>query len=543
MEIYPTWIRLHPDSLDETMATTVQARIHDPLWMLGRQWQLGELRHDAGATPIDVRVDGMTSPISKMRGGPASATTGAVVTIKAKNAPLETLVEREAVSEVGIGGLRLRTEAGLHLLRLLRAAGLNAEAQAWTARCPFVLPANIVLDAETRAWWDLVDGRVPDGVKLRSTIPNAIAATAVPVIPAPEAAVLRAWLSWHSARFQTPSGPATWDPEHMEYSFAVSAIGNGREVMLAAPEYLDGTLEWYDFEEVGGTLGATGTPTQRTVYRIPAPLDFAGMPNPRFWTFEDPSMRFDALDLLSRPDAQPSPATLMVLDFALSYSDDWFLVPIALDAWTIFEPSAITITDVFGDATTATHPDGRWNMFRLESSNNRFGLANVFLAAAPAEANEGPPLEEVHFLRDEVANVAWAVERLVPNPLLRGIEPPVPSPTQAAAAQSGLVWTLAPPSPPRNWFPLMPTDVGRLALGVLWSARDAKPTGTLLTELRTTKRRLHQEEVPNEGAQVVRRWQSARGIDGSLHFWIGRSKTPRRTDIAPALRFDLVEWK
>jgi len=35
----------------------------------------------------------------------------------------------------------------------------------------------------------------------------------------------------------------------------------------------------------------------------------------------------------------------------------------------------------------------------------------------------------------------------------------------------------------------------------------------------------------------------ARGADGSLHFWIGRSKTPRRTEIPPAIRFDLVEWK
>ena len=58
METYPTWIRLHPESTDETMVTAVQARIHDPLWLLGRQWQFGELRHDGGATPVDVRVEG-----------------------------------------------------------------------------------------------------------------------------------------------------------------------------------------------------------------------------------------------------------------------------------------------------------------------------------------------------------------------------------------------------------------------------------------------------------------------------------------------------
>ncbi|HEU4692240.1 MAG TPA: hypothetical protein VFS23_27945, partial [Vicinamibacterales bacterium] len=61
MEIYPTWIRLHPESIDDTMVAAVQARMHDPLWLLGRQWQFGELRHDGGATPVDVRVEGMSS--------------------------------------------------------------------------------------------------------------------------------------------------------------------------------------------------------------------------------------------------------------------------------------------------------------------------------------------------------------------------------------------------------------------------------------------------------------------------------------------------
>jgi hypothetical protein len=47
---------------------------------------------------------------------------------------------------------------------------------------------------------------------------------------------------------------------------------------------------------------------------------------------------------------------------------------------------------------------------------------------------------------------------------------------------------------------------------------------------------------PDDGEEGIIQ-QAARGVDGSLHFWIGRRKTPRRTDLAPALRFDLVEWK
>ena len=142
----------------------------------------------------------------------------------------------------------------------------------------------------------------------------------------------------------------------------------------------------------------------------------------------------------------------MVLDFAMSYSDDWFLVPITLDAWSLFDATAVAVTDVFGDVTMAGHPPG-------------------------------------------------------------------------------------------NWFPLLPIEVGRLALGALWSSRTQRPSGRLLEELRAARRPLHQEEVPPEGAQVTRRWQSARAIDGSLHFWIGRSKTPRLTDTAPAVRFDVVGYK
>ena len=542
METNPTWIRLHPEATDETLATSVQARVHDPLWLLGRQWQFGEFRHDAGATPVDVRVEGTSSPLSRLRGGPVSA-AGASTAINPMQTPLETLVEREAVPERGLDNLRLRTEAGLHLLRLLRSADLGDRASFWVAESPFVLP-EADLDDQTRGWFELVEGRVPDGAGLAKAIRARLAADgSTPPIAAPEALVLRDWLAWSGERFDQPSsGTSTWDPEHIEYAFGVAGIGAAGEAALSAPEYVEGRLEWYDFEQVEGTLGATGQAMPRRAFRIPAPLDFSGMPNPRFWTFEDPGVRFDTLEMLSNAEAPPSPATLMVLDFALSYSDDWFLVPVALDAWTIFDPVTVAITDVFGDTTLAQPPDGRWNMFRLDADGSSPGLSRLFLASAPIDANDGPALEEVHLLRDEVANVAWAVERVTPHPIGHGLEPP-PQPVQAnIATPPGLTWTLTPPPPPGNWFPLLPVTIGRLALGALWNARDQKPTGRVLADLRAP-RRLHQEEVPPEGAQVVRRWQSARGIDGSLHFWIGRSKTPRLAEIAPAIRFDVVEWK
>jgi hypothetical protein len=54
-------------------------------------------------------------------------------------------------------------------------------------------------------------------------------------------------------------------------------------------------------------------------------------------------------------------------------------------------------------------------------------------------------------------------------------------------------------------------------------------------------KRLHDNVVPSEGVQVTRSWQAARALDGTLHFWIGRAKIPRQAELAPGLRFDVVD--
>ena len=38
----PAWTRLEPQSVTGDPTPGLEARIHDPLWMLLRQWQFGE---------------------------------------------------------------------------------------------------------------------------------------------------------------------------------------------------------------------------------------------------------------------------------------------------------------------------------------------------------------------------------------------------------------------------------------------------------------------------------------------------------------------
>ena len=45
------------------MNESLAARIHDPLWFLSRQWQLGEFQGDDAGSPARLDVLGTTAPI------------------------------------------------------------------------------------------------------------------------------------------------------------------------------------------------------------------------------------------------------------------------------------------------------------------------------------------------------------------------------------------------------------------------------------------------------------------------------------------------
>jgi hypothetical protein len=64
------------------------ARVHDPLWLLARQWQLGEFGGKDAGTPAVVQVAGTTTPVNAWRG--AQQTTWS--TLDAGLAPLDSLV-------------------------------------------------------------------------------------------------------------------------------------------------------------------------------------------------------------------------------------------------------------------------------------------------------------------------------------------------------------------------------------------------------------------------------------------------------------------
>jgi hypothetical protein len=158
----------------------------------------------------------------------------------------------------------------------------------------------------------------------------------------------------------------------------------------------------------------------------------------------------------------------------------------------------------------------------------------------------------VLFLRDEMANVAWAVERVVQGESGRAVDrfeayqelqrlapdAPIDAPSgDAARYELGT-------SVPDYWIPLLPVQVGsslHLRRGVLGlDTAEGMPVaqGRILEPGRELL--LHDEEVPREGARVSRAYQYARWIDGTSHLWIGRRKQPGRGEGSSGLRFDVL---
>ncbi len=146
----------------------------------------------------------------------------------------------------------------------------------------------------------------------------------------------------------------------------------------------------------------------------------------------------------------------------------------------------------------------------------------------------GEPVEEIVFLRDETANMGWAVERVVRgrsgDPRPRLAEPPPRRPVRPDTLDPNeVMYTLQLPVP-RHCIPLVPV---RLAPGVIGLRKgamlaDGVAVGPLGKLLEPTPLTFPLEVIPREGVSVRVFPALARRSDGSYARWIGhRIRTGR----------------
>src|SRR5262245_47732381 len=88
------WSRLEGQPRAANFDRALRAEVRDPLWMLTRQWQMGEFQGDDAGSPITAKAHVETTRLHKYQPGGAA---GAVESFD-ESLPLESQVERLPVT-------------------------------------------------------------------------------------------------------------------------------------------------------------------------------------------------------------------------------------------------------------------------------------------------------------------------------------------------------------------------------------------------------------------------------------------------------------
>jgi hypothetical protein len=565
-----TWQRLEAGHIDPEVTEGISAALADPLWLLARQWQVGEFRGEDAASPVLIEATVVSAPISEYwveRGGRR-------VTIPRSEDgwPLETLVEHEPIAD-GPAQIRVRLESGADLTRRLVAAAAPAavvsdlrQAYAFTdqldeefdsighARLALLARRGLDGRAVTSAL-DAVGGdarQLPELAALDNTTAEALS-TVISEWARREASLFR--------DFASEDLPA-WVSQRLEYRFGVSVAVPGGTIELDAPEYPGGRLDWYHFDVRSApepTKEGERIPglSEKNLASLAAPLEFAGMAASRWWEFEDHDVDFG--DLAGGPDDL---ARSVIAAYAMVAGDDWFVVPCTLPSGTLAHVKSVRVLDDFGlrtdihstaarDSAAASRP---WRFFELtgDPGPERKEAPLLFLPPVISTVEQSRPLESVEFRRDEMANMAWAIERRVESEASRPVDREAGTSTTLGDRHevSGDDWQYRLSTDvPDHWVPLVPVRINGttpqvvLRRGRIATEGEGHPAkGRILEPERPFVMR--EEEIPVGGIRVNRRYQAARGADGKVNVWVGRHKAPsggpmRRTP----LRFDrLTGW-
>jgi hypothetical protein len=467
---------------DGRPASELRAEIHDPLWMLGRQWQLREFQGEDAGSPIGVEVTVARDELAgvELLGDDADSPTSTAIDYD--GGPLEPLVEREPVlAEAGRPNGRLAAEAGLHFLRLLALGDYPGPAKELTAtdfpeRLRLAVP-EAHMDARSRRYFEVMTGtgggetgdggRVLDGRAVYDAIEASVrdVRTVAPggdwkitdesTLPLPDGGTVNGkfrravarYVDWYHTLYAEPTSESgsAWVPDRMEYRFRASTGAGDSETVFEAREYEGGHLDWDAFSVVpGATLGdggsgsaasgsddaeATERTTTETVRTVPTQVKFPGMPSTRWWELEDAGVSLDDIAV----DGHGLPQ-LVLVEFAAGFGNDWFQFPLETEVGTLNRITSLTVTDTFGvpeDADPAVEFSGSgasgpepsapvdgWNLFGFDLP----GGPGLFLPPTLAGTLDGEPAERVVLARDELANLAFGIEELAEGPAGRPVD-------------------------------------------------------------------------------------------------------------------------
>jgi hypothetical protein len=588
------WNRLEGRPRREDFSRALRAEIRDPLWMLSRQWQTGEFIGDDAGSPVIAKIRHSSNGIADFRAG-----GGGIAAYDAK-IPLEPTAERLVVPLTRSSqpfALDQRLAMGRHWTRLLRAKGLQTLIPGFRNAYRIVAPdpddpATFPLTAHAGNWQSFaaVAERAIDGGKLYLHLldPTHLASDGLGLVDPEKSAIDTLggqFRDWAAGLYDQPAGAhdTSWIPRQLEYSFSVSVPRGDEPRTLVADEYHGGTLDWFSFDiaakpEPEFPPPVSGQRISVTTSFIPTGVQFDGMPNTRWWTFEEGVTNFGNV----KPDTTDL-SKLLLVEFGLVYANDWFLLPIQLPVGSVTDIDGLAVTNVFGERfwiePSASGPEEswrKWGMFNLASRDGGPTDTSLLLLATAPEAMSSRPVESVDLVRDEISNMVWGIETVVQlqdGASRRGREvglelharyqaaldaqlaatPPLPDPApNQATIRYELMSSVA-----ENWIPFAPVHLPddnreiqlqrsampRLLKGDHGHAPAPIPprTAILREGLEDTPPHgyfIAEEEISRGGERITRRWQRTRWADGSVFVWLSIERGAGRGEGSSGLAFD-----
>ncbi len=481
--------------------------VADPLWMLGRQWRLGEHAGEDAGAPVAVRMTVAHTPIESVDG------------LDPTVVPIEAIIEGTA-ADWWTPGRRIRIGRAV-------AGSLTA---AQRKKCRFKKPLPTPYDDDFKGEVDGLAGwrrgLVPEDHPLLADLP----------------AELR----------------DSWDPHTLDHDLTLSA----GSATLTVSHHTGGDVDWYT---VDGDRPLVTVPDHPSSEVVPVRLQYPGAPLPRVFQIED-----HAVDIGGYPPDRSHLATALLIELVSSHSSDWFLAPVPAPYGASSAPgtgAVVTLSNVIvrntfdeehqvfvptGTPPPPADPDlpiGPWSLFRTT------GLDDSSLVVWPvALPVTGPLLDEVAFGVDEDANLMWAVEMRVDGRELNvGVDAVQ---ALADAARSGtreFSWQPSTTLPP-SWFPYKTVaalagparqvfEQGRVAdLNQAQERVRPGPASELIAATPgSASHVLETQAVPYQGLRLERRYQLARGTDGRPVLWRQRRTVPLLAGPTSHLRFDLFK--
>jgi hypothetical protein len=546
--ISPVFYRIESSIYNPDTSGNLKAEVRDPLWMLTRQWQFGEFVGENAGSPFIITVEAARTrnlDNSPEVGHPLEPYVESVDNIDSLYTRIISGQYLEGLLQASMIGIFLK-KFGLMQNEVLNPALINEINRQNDAHNLYVSLREIQIDGilvmqflaqENVNAWVTSNFSQADGTRSK-------------VVP-----ILDEYKLWFAEKYSKTNH---WRTISLDYKFPLNS-NTPSSLSIFVDQYAGGQLDWYDVAIRASRASDLNRTTHRTDF-FPTSCTYKGMPSARFWELEDGSVNLRRIDV-------PRTGILDVLFFEYNhlYSNDWFVIPYSMNVGETCLINSIKVIDVFGGTI-------QLNSGQTVQSNRKFSLFNQDVSYTTPPAVNGPqvlflfprvsnmlesqPIEQVHFMLDEMSNLVWGVESILPNQLGAGTSGAKLSDTLAPSRtqNDGLLHYTMYDKVPDYWTPFMSVPIkdikgskiyqrAKLYGGSTYKGMILKNNTTPFkmnngTQIEIKGYFINEEEISPLGCMITKTYQRTRGAAGEILNWVGMSNRVGRGQGSVGLVFD-----